>query len=125
MAKRTPVDKLAETVQKILAEYGDEVGKIADDAVKKVAKAGVTALRNQSKTSFGGSGRYASGWTSKYENQRLGGKSIIYNNLPGLPHLLEHGHAKRGGGRVAGRVHIAPVEQQIERQLKQEVEAKL
>mgnify|MGYP007105691987 FL=1 len=42
-----------------------------------------------------------------------------------LVHLLEYGHAKRNGGRVEGKSHIAPAEQQGIRQLQEEIERAL
>ena len=114
MAKKIPIDRLTAEINKILTEYGDQVQQNVDEAAKKVTKAGVRAVKGNSRSTFGGSGKYASGWASKFEKGRLSSQGIIYNaTVPGLPHLLEHGHANRNGGRTPGRPHIAPVEQQI------------
>ena len=114
MAKKIPIDRLSAEINKILTEYGEDVQENVDEAAAKVTKAGVKAVRGNASSTFGGSGKYASGWTSKFEKGRLSSQGIIYNaTVPGLPHLLEHGHANRNGGRTAGRAHIAPVEQKI------------
>ena len=42
-----------------------------------------------------------------------------------LAHLLEYGHAKRNGGRVEGKAHIAPAEEKGIRQLEEEIERSL
>lgn len=114
MAKKIPVDRLAAEIEKILTEYGDEVQENVDEATQRVAKAGAKAVRANANSTFDGTGKYAKGWKSKFETGRLSSQGIIYNgDLPGLPHLLEHGHANRNGGRTPGRPHIGPVEKQI------------
>lgn len=120
MAK-TSIDKLGASIEKILAEYGDELQENIDEITVKVGKAGVTALRNQSKQNFGGTGKYEKGWRSEVDKTRLGTTVTLYNQTPGLPHLLEHGHAKRTGGRVEGKPHIAPVESKLIKQYETEV----
>lgn len=112
MAKTT-IEKLQKDIQKVLDEYGDEIQMRTEDAVKAVTKKGVKAMKSASGV-FKGTGEYASGWTSQVETNRYSAQGVIYNQkVPGLPHLLEHGHANRNGGRTAGREHIAPVEEEL------------
>lgn len=122
MAEKTPIDKLDSAIKRILKDYADDLQKHVDYAAEKVGRAGVKALRAVSESTLGGTGEYARGWMSTTEQTRIGpAKVILHNENCGLPHLLENGHAKRGGGRVAGRSHIAPVEQEIIKEFEQAV----
>lgn len=113
---------LEKMVGEILSQYREGVVESLDEATKKVAKEGVTELKDVSLSTFGGSGTYAKGWTSTVETGRVSAQGTIYNKTPGLPHLLENGHANRGGGRTPGRPHIAPVEEKIITAYQKEVE---
>ena len=126
MAKRITVDQLTSEVNKILEKYGDDVQGNLNGIVRDITKKGATTLKGQPRSTFGGTGKYASGWTTQMETGRVSAQGTIYNgSVPGLPHLLEHGHANRGGGRTAGRVHIAPVEQQLVIEFESKVRSKL
>lgn len=121
MARKTPIDKLSESISAILSEYGSDVLDATRDCVKRVTKEGVKAVKSAAQQSFETSkgSEYVSGWTSRFETGRFSAQGTIYNSkVPGLPHLLEHGHVSRNGtgrtfGTVPGREHIAPVERQV------------
>lgn len=122
MAKKVTVNNFADVISDILSEYEGDARKNMDSVIKDVAKKGAAALRNESLQTFKPSnlknGRYGTGWTHTVESKRLGTVATIHNSkYPGLPHLLENGHAKRGGGRVAPKIHIAPVEEELDRSI--------
>lgn len=130
MAKVT-LDTFDDAVRKVLEEYADDISMYVDDATKKVGQKGAIMLRNESLARFENSGRqkkgrYGTGWTCTISRSRLATVAVLHNDkYPGMPHLLENGHAKRGGGFVNGREHIAPAEAEIERVFMREVESKL
>ena len=69
------------------------------------------------------SGGYKKGWTAKkIKDSASKTEVVVYNrSKPGLTHLLEKGHAKRGGGRVEAKVHIAPAESYAISQLEDKI----
>ena len=126
MARVVPIDRLATEVEKILQDYGEDVQQNLNEITSAMAKKGAQTLRSQSRGTFGGSGKYAKGWTSQAVTGRLSAQGTIYNkDVPGLPHLLENGHANRNGGRTPGREHIKPVEEALIKEFEQKVKSKL
>ena len=101
----TSIDDLAEEIMQGLQEYAD----LADTAMKKA-----TQVKNEiSANAPADTGKYAKSWTTKKtgENSHSLEMTVHSKNRYQLAHLLEKGHAKRGGGRVSGRPHIAPAEE--------------
>ncbi|EAG3249422.1 HK97 gp10 family phage protein [Listeria monocytogenes] len=102
------VKNLNITIAESLKAYTKDVEKELEAVQKKVVSDGVRKIKQKSPVR---KGTYASGWKMK----KVVNGYVIYNaKRPGLTHLLENGHAKRGGGgRVKGIKHIEPVEQEI------------
>jgi len=116
------IDKLADELAKELSKYSQEVIEKVNISSDRVGKAAVKQLRQ---TSPKKTGKYAKSWTMSTEKE-IGQphKRIIHAKAPHyrLTHLLEHGHAKVGGGRVEGRPHIRPAEEEVIREFTREVE---
>ena len=109
------IDSLGKEIAKMMEEYASEVAADIKAEARAVAKETVKELKKTSPDGSGSrKGHYKDGWASKVETENAVSIGIrIYNKKkPGLTHLLEKGHAKRGGGRVEGIPHIGPAEKQ-------------
>lgn len=126
MAVKTSKEQLEAAVGRILKDYGDEIDQNVGEVTTRLARSGAAALRTASANTFGGSGRYAKGWTATIQKTRAGTSAVVHNaETPGLPHLLENGHANRGGGRTPGRPHIAPIEAELVATFEREVVSRI
>lgn len=116
----TSIDDMAAEIMRGLTEYAD----LADTAVKKTA----TSVKKEiSANAPKRSGKYRKSWTTKKtkENSHSLEMTVHSKDRYQLAHLLEKGHAKRNGGRVSGKPHIAPAEAHGEEMLTQLIEEAL
>lgn len=112
---RIKPEQLAKTVEKELDDYVKDTAKTVREAVQKTADDTVKELKA---TSPRKTGRYAKSWRQKTTKDTSSAKEVtVYAGRYQLTHLLEKGHAKRGGGRVAGIPHIKPAEEKAAEEL--------
>lgn len=124
MSSKVTVDQMASEMNKILEEFADFTDEAVDKGVSETAKDAVKELRGAHPA---GSGKYGS-WDKKYNkgwkvtqtktDLRYHKKATIHNATDyQLTHLLEKGHALKGGGRTQAFPHIAPVAEKCEDEL--------
>ena len=124
MGRTIPVDQLAKEVMDGLEEYAE----LAADVLKKeIQETGKSVKEQISQTAPRRTGRYAKSWAVKKVSETSNSLEVTVHsrNRYMLTHLLENGHAKRGGGRVAAIPHIAPAEELAVQTLEKNIEREL
>lgn len=116
----TSVGNLAAELMRTLEEYADLTTESMKAAVDRAGK----TIRDEIKAGAPVSrGKYAKSWRTKTTDESSTKKeATVHSTIPGLPHLVEHGHAKRNGGRTRAIVHIAPAEEHGIEQLEEDIE---
>ena len=124
MGQTVQIGELADAIMGTLKEYAD----LATEDVKQAVKdAGDTVKKEIRANAPKDTGDYAKSWAVRKSKETSNSLTMtVYSrNRYYLAHLLEFGHAKRNGGRVAGKSHIAPAEERGIQQLEEEIERSL
>jgi len=110
MSRSIKIDALAEAVNEELEKYQ----KLSTEGMKKAVRdAGKTVKDEINSSAPVRTGRYAKSWSTKVTAESSVSLEVtVYSpSRYMIAHLLENGHAKRGGGRVRAIPHIKPAEE--------------
>lgn len=121
---RVSIDQMASAIMEGLQDYADLA---TDDLKAAVKKAGTTVRKQIQTTAPSDTGKYAKSWSVKNTKETSNSLEVtVYSkNRYQLAHLLEYGHAKRGGGRTKAQPHIAPAEETAISQLERDIKRSL
>ena len=118
------VDNLAEEIMKGLAEYKNLA---TADMKTAVRKAGRSVKKDIQANAPKKTGAYSKSWTVKTTKETSESLELTVHSPKKyqLAHLLEKGHAKRGGGRTKAIPHIAPAEEKAVKDLEADIKRAL
>lgn len=117
----TNINDLAAEVMKQLESYRDYADEVLAKDIEEAAKLAKDEVQNNAPVD---TGKYKKSWKVKKDMKDPRKPAATVYASGGnyrLTHLLEHGHAKRNGGRVRGTEHIAPAEELAGRKLEQDL----
>jgi hypothetical protein len=119
MNEKIKPEQLSDAIMEGLEEYKDLSTDAMKEAVEKTAKDVKKEIQSKAPVR---TGKYKKSWkVTKTEENAEKLVMTVHAGRYQLTHLLEHGHAKRGGGRVAAIPHIAPAEADGVKELEDEI----
>ena len=121
---RVSIDQFPGAVMAQLEEYVSMASDEVKEAVRTVSEDVKAEIQSRAPVK---TGKYKKSWTvTKVEETAQSLVNTVHSAKHyRLTHLLENGHAKRGGGRVSAKPHIAAAEQAGIEQLEKEIQKAL
>lgn len=119
--RRVSVDHMAEAITQSLGEYAELSNEVMKQSVTEVSQSVKKDIQVNAPVR---TGKYKKSWAAKkvQENANSLTMAVHSRDRYQIAHLLEHGHAKHGGGRVQAIPHIAPAEQRGAEELAGKIE---
>ena len=124
MNRTVSIDERDSAIMDELEKYAE----LASDDLKAAVKETAASVRKDIQAGAPvDTGKYKKSWSVKNVHEDSESIDLVVHsrNRYQIAHLLEHGHAKRGGGRVAAKPHIAAAEQRGNEKLVTTIEQKL
>lgn len=124
MSRNVSVNDMSDAIMAELEKYAGLAADELKDAVKKTAASVRKDIQSGAPVD---TGKYKKSWSVKNMHEDSESIDLVVHsrNRYQLAHLLEHGHVKRGGGRVLAQPHIAAAEDRGNEKLVQTIEQKL
>ena len=124
MNRTVSIDEMDSAIMDELEKYAE----LASDDLKAAVKETAASVRKDIQAGAPvDTGKYKKSWSVKNVHEDSESIDLVVHsrNRYQIAHLLERGHAKRGGGRVAAKPHIAAAEQRGNEKLVTTIEQKL
>ena len=124
MSRTVSIDKLADAIEDEFNSYSKKATEEVKEAVKDASSFVKSEIQMNAPVR---TGAYKKSWAVKKLSETPDKLVLSVHSKTHyrLTHLLEKGHAKRGGGRVAAQPHIAPAEEKGIKKLEDLIEKNL
>ena len=121
--KRVSIDEMGNAIAKEFEEYVELTTEEVKSICKEVADDCKKKIEDEAPVD---TGRYKRSWNvTETEKKRMGVTYTVHSKTQyRLTHLLEFGHAKRGGGRTKAQPHIIKGEELAIKELKEKAGAR-
>ena len=122
--QKVSIGNMASAINDILTDYAKTTTESVKKAITETGKEIQADIKAGSPIK---SGKYAKSWSVKNtkESSHALEVTVYSKNRYQMAHLLEFGHAKRGGGRTRAIPHITPAEERGIRKLEEKIEREI